>query len=110
MMMISFFHFEETYNSRLRERYWDDPLTHPNFDLDLWMEVGSSGGPDNNRMYRLFNTTTENLRSAHSVSTIGSSKSVSSTQSKGIMALKQHTTNLTKNTSNSRRIMNNSAK
>jgi hypothetical protein len=89
-----FFHFEETYNSRLRERYWDDPLTHPNFDPDLWIEVGSSGGPDNNRVYGLSNTTTENLWSACSVLTIGSSKSVSSTQSEDIMALKQHTANL----------------
>jgi hypothetical protein len=24
----------------------DNPSTHPDFDPDLWMEVGSSGGPD----------------------------------------------------------------
>jgi len=29
----------------LRERYGDNILTHPEFDLDLWMEVGSSGEP-----------------------------------------------------------------
>jgi hypothetical protein len=91
-----FFHFRETYNSWLRERYGDDLSTHPDFDPDLWMEVGSSGGPDKNRVYGLSNTTTENLRSARSVSTIGSSKSVSSTQSEDIMALKQHMANLTK--------------
>ena len=45
-----FFHFQETYNSRLRERYGDDPSTHPDFDSNLWMEVGSSGGPDKNRV------------------------------------------------------------
>jgi hypothetical protein len=46
-MMITFFiYFQETYNNRLRERYGDDTLTHPEFDSDLWMEVGSSGGPD----------------------------------------------------------------
>jgi len=50
-MMITFFYFQETYNSRLRERYGDDPLTHPEFDLDLWIEVGSSGGPDKNQVY-----------------------------------------------------------
>jgi len=44
--MISFFHFQGTYNSRLRKRYRDDPSTHLDFDLDLWMEVGSSGGPE----------------------------------------------------------------
>jgi len=53
------------------------------------MEVGSSGGPDKNRVYGLSNTTVENLRSARSVSTVGSSPSVSSTQSEEFMALKQ---------------------
>ena len=75
-MMITFFHFQETYNSRLRERYVDDPSTHPDFDLDLWMEVGSSGGPDKNQVYGLSNTTAENLQAARSVSTVGSSQSV----------------------------------
>jgi len=37
----------------------------------------------------------ENLRAARSVSTIGSSQSVSSTQSKEFVALQQHTTQLT---------------
>jgi len=73
----------------LRERYRDNPSTHPDFDPNLWMEVGSSGGPDKNWVYRLSNTTTENLHSAHSVSTVGSSPSVSSTQSKEFIALKQ---------------------
>ena len=71
-----FKNFQETYNSRLRERYRDNPSTHPDFDPALWMEVGSSGGPDKNRVYGLSNTTAENLRSAHSVSTVGSSPSV----------------------------------
>jgi hypothetical protein len=76
-MMIFFFNFQETYNNRLRERYGDDPSTHP----DLWMEVGSSSGPDKNQVYGLSNTTAENLRATRSVSTVGSSPSVSSTQS-----------------------------
>jgi hypothetical protein len=79
----------------LRERYRDDPLTHPEFDPDLWMEVGSSGGPDKNRVYGLFNTTAKNLQAARSVSIVGSSQSVSSTQSKEFVALQQHTTQLT---------------
>jgi len=95
-MMITFFYFQETYNSRLRERYGDDPLTLPEFDPDLWMEVGSSGGPDKNRVYGLSNTTAENLRKARSVSTVGSSQSVSSTQSKEFVALQQYTAQLTK--------------
>jgi hypothetical protein len=73
----------------LRERYGDDLLTHPNFDLDLWIEVGSSSGPDKNQVYGLSNTTVENLRAAGSVSSVGSSPSVSSTQSEEFMALKQ---------------------
>jgi hypothetical protein len=94
-MMITFFYFQETYNSWLRERYGDDPLTHPEFDPDLWMEVGSSGGPDKNRVYGLSNITAANLRAARSISTVGSSQSVSSTQSKKFMALQQHTAQLT---------------
>ena len=93
--MITFFYFQETYNNRLRERYGDDPLTHPEYDSDLWMEVGSSGGPDKNQVYGLSNTTADNLRAARSVSTVGSSQSVSSTQSKEFVALQQHTAQLT---------------
>ena len=84
-MMITFFYFQETYNNRLRERYGDDILTHPEFDPDLWMEVGSLGGPDKNRVSGLSNSTTDNLRSTHSVLTVGSS------QSKEFVALQQHT-------------------
>jgi len=90
-----FFYFQEIYNSRLRERYGNNPLTLLELDPDLWMEVGSSGGPDKNRVYGLSNTTTENLRAARSVSTVGSSQSVSSTQSKEFVALQQHTAQLT---------------
>jgi len=90
-----FFHCQETYNSKLREIYEDDPSTHPDFDSDLWMEVGSSGGPDKNQVYGLSNTTAENLRATCSVSTVGSSQSVSSTQSKEFMALQQHTAHFT---------------
>ena len=74
----------------------EDPSTHPDFDPDLWMEVGSSGGPDDNRVYGLSNTTAENLQAARSVSTVGSSQSVSSIQSKEFMALQQHMAQLTK--------------
>jgi len=84
-----FFNFQETYNGQLRERYGDDPSTHSDFDLDLWMEVGSSGEPDKNRVYGLSNTTIENLWAACSVLTIGSSQSVSSTQFEEFMALNQ---------------------
>ena len=88
-MMIFLKKIQETYNSRLRERYGDDPSTYPDFDLDLWMEVGLFGGPDKNRVYGLSNTTAKNLRSARSVSTVGSSPSVLSTQFEEFVALKQ---------------------
>jgi hypothetical protein len=90
--MMIFFHSQEIYNIRLRERYEGDPSTN----LDLWMEVGSSGGPDKNQVYGLSNTTTDNLRATCNVSTVGSSQSISSTQSEEIAALKQYTTHLTK--------------
>jgi len=70
-------------------------LTHPEFDPDLWIKVGSSGGPDKNQVYWLSNTTAENLRAARSVSTVGSSQSVSSTQYKEFVAFQQHTAQLT---------------
>jgi len=57
------------------------------------MEVGSSGGPDKNQVYGLSNTTADNLWSARSVSTVGSSQSISSSQSE-FVALQQHTTQL----------------
>jgi len=63
------------------ERYVNDPSTHLDFNLDLWMEVGSSGGPDRNQMFGLSNTTAENLQATRGVSTVGSSQLVSSTQS-----------------------------
>ena len=81
----------------MRERFGDDLSTHRDFDSDLWMEVGSSGGPDKNRVYGLSNTTAENLRAARSVSTVGSSPSVSSTQSEEFMALKQQYERLSMN-------------
>jgi hypothetical protein len=89
----------------LRERYGDNPSTHPDFDLDLWMEVGSSGGLDKNQVYGLSNTTAENLRSARSVSTVGSSPSVPSTQSEEFIALKQQYQQLSMNYDELRQIV-----
>ena len=70
------FSFQDTYNSRLKEKYENEPLTHPDLDPDLWLEVGSSGGPDKNQVYGLFNTTVENLWTIRSVSIIGCSQSI----------------------------------
>jgi hypothetical protein len=35
------FFFQNTYNTRLNERYNDDPSTHSDLDLDLWLEIRS---------------------------------------------------------------------
>jgi len=58
----------------------DDHLTHLNLDPDLWLEAGLSGGPDRNRVDGLSKTMTENLRMTCSVSTVGCSQSILSTQ------------------------------
>jgi len=71
----------------------------------LWMEVGSSGGSDKNRVYGLSNTTAENLRSALSVSTVGSSPSISSTQFEELIALKQQYQQLSTNYNELRHIV-----
>jgi len=61
---IWWFHFlfQETYNSRLKEIYGDDPSTNADFNLNLWLEAGLSSGPDRNRVYRLSNTTPRTCR------------------------------------------------
>jgi hypothetical protein len=89
----------------LRERYGDNPSTHPDFDPDLWMEVGSSGGPDKNQVYGLSNTMAENLHSVRSVSTVRSSLSVLSTQSEELIALKQQYQQLSTNYNELRHIV-----
>jgi len=77
--MNLFFLFHEIYNSRLKDRYRDDPSTHLDIDLDLWLETGLSSGSVRNWIYVLSNTTIKNLRTARSVLTIGCSQSILST-------------------------------
>jgi len=69
------------------------------------MEMGFSGGPDKNQVYGLSNTTVENLRSARSVSTVGSSPSVSNIQSEEFIALKQQYQQLSTNYDELRQIV-----
>jgi len=83
------------HNNRLRGRYRDDPSTYRDFDPDLWMEAGSSGGPDWNCVYGLSNTIAENLRTTRSILNVRSSQSVSNTQSQEFAALQEHTAHLT---------------
>jgi len=69
------------------------------------MEVGSSGGHDKNRVYGLSNIAAENLYLACSVSTVGSSPSISSTQSEELTALKQQYQQLSTNYNELRHIV-----
>jgi hypothetical protein len=89
----------------LRERYGENSSTHPDFDPDLWIKAGSSGGLDKNRVYRLSNTIAENLRSARNVSIVGSSSSVSNIQSEEFIALKQQYQQLSMNYDELRQIV-----
>jgi hypothetical protein len=73
---IYFFTFQDTFNTQLKDRHEDDLSTHLNIDLDLWLKVGSYGELNRNRVYGLSNTTTENLRTTCSASTIECSQSI----------------------------------
>ena len=87
----------------MRERYGDNPSTHPDFDPDLWMEAGSSGGPDKNSSS---GSPTLRLKTCvRSVSTVGSSPSVSNTQSEEFIALKQQYQQLSTNYDELRQIV-----
>jgi hypothetical protein len=78
--MNLFFFLSRIYNIWLKERYGDDLLTHSDLDLDLWLEAGSSGKFDRNRVYGLYNTMAKNLRMAHGILTVGCSQTILSTQ------------------------------
>jgi len=71
----------------LNERCRDDPSTHPDVDLDLWLKVRSFNGSDRNRVYRFSNITAKNLRTTHSASTIGCSELIPSTQTSKLVAM-----------------------
>jgi hypothetical protein len=74
------FSFQDIYNSWLKKRYEYDPLTHPNIDLNLWLEAGSSNVSDRNQVYGLSNTTNENLRTTLSALIVGCLQSIPSVQ------------------------------
>jgi hypothetical protein len=61
----------------LLERYGDDPSTHLELDLNLWLEVGLY----RNWIYSISNTRVEDKWTRRSVSTIKSLQSASSSQS-----------------------------
>jgi hypothetical protein len=60
--------------------YGDNLSTHLDLDLDLWLEEKLFGGPYRNHMYGLSNTKTRNLLMTPSVSTVGCSQLIPSTQ------------------------------
>jgi len=72
LIVFLFFIFQDIYSTRLQERYENDPLTHPELDLDLWLEAGSSIRPDKNQVFGILNVTVEDMLMGRSVSTVGS--------------------------------------
>ena len=88
----------------------DDPSTHSDFNPDLWMEARSSGRPEKNRVYGLSNTTAENLRVIHSVSTNGSSNRYQGPSFRSSWPCNNTRLISLKNMSDYRLIMNNSVK
>jgi hypothetical protein len=46
----------------MQERYRDDLSTHPELDLELWLEAVSVDGPNKNWIYGISNITAENLQ------------------------------------------------
>jgi hypothetical protein len=81
------FSFQDTYNKWLKERYEDNPSTHLDIDLNLWLEVGSSSGLDRNQMYELSNIMVENFQTTYSASTVGCSQSISSIQNQEFVVM-----------------------
>jgi len=81
------FSFQKTYSNQLKERYEDDLLTHSDINPYLWLEAGSFDGPNGNQVYRLSNTTTENLRTTLSALTVRCSQSIMSIQTPKFTAI-----------------------
>jgi len=78
ILLTDFFH--DTYNTRLKDRHGDDLSIHLDLNSNLWLEKGSSYGPDRNRVNGLSNTMAENFWMTCSVSIIGFSQSILSAQ------------------------------
>jgi len=66
--------FQETYNTRLQEKYKNDPSNHPELNLDFLLEAGLFDGSNRNQIYGILNTTTNDIRTYRSVLTAGSSQ------------------------------------
>jgi hypothetical protein len=81
------FSFQDTYNNWLKERYEDNPSTHLDIDLNLWLEVGSSSVFDRNQIYELSNIMAENFQTTYSGSTVGYSQSISSIQNQEFVVM-----------------------
>jgi hypothetical protein len=71
----------------LKERYEDDLLIHSDINPDLWLEAWSFDGSNGNRVYRLSNTTTENLQTTLSALTIRCSQLIMSIQTPKFTAM-----------------------
>ena len=78
-ILLTYF-FHDTYNTRLKERHGDDLSIHLDLNSNLWLEKGSSYGPDRNRVNDLPDTMAENFWMTCSVSIIGFSQQILSAQ------------------------------
>ena len=78
-ILLTYF-FQDTYNIQLKERHGDDLLIHLDLNSNLWLEKGSSYGPNRNWVNGLPNIMVENLWMTYSISTIGFSQSILSAQ------------------------------
>ena len=73
----------------MHKRYRDDLSTYSELNLNLWLEVGFTGGSDGNQVYNFSKTTIEDVRAGHSVLIVGASWSRSSQQSLTVQAIIQ---------------------
>jgi len=76
----------------MHTKHKKDHLTHPEYDLKLWLEVGAIDGPNKNWVYSISTTTTRNIRSNFSVSTIDNPQSSTSHPSQAIEQLVEQRT------------------
>ena len=64
----------EYYNVFIYAKHGEDPLTHLEYDLDLWLEARATSEPDRNQVYDISMTIAWDIRLSYGVSIIGTLK------------------------------------
>ena len=67
IISLTLFFIYKQYNINIHVKHGEDPSTHPEYDLELWFEVGATSGFDKNWVYGFFMTMTFDMRSDCSV-------------------------------------------